>query len=236
MIKKTALIILFVCLGYQAMSCKCVPGDVQKTLPQYNEIFVGKLIGNTGYSFEFLLLKSWKGTTGQDTLRVVLEQTNSCYRNDISPQQEYFLLFVDSQGVFNCSPSGFYDDSHIVEKLDEWLRSTVWINKNYEADLARIEYDRKFILQTSSGDIDIKDKQVIWSASKDVHQLTLPIALRSEAPRLIVLAAKPDLTAYASPPDYILYLNNDLQPKTLSERKKQKVIKRTMRKFKRAAL
>lgn len=236
MIKKTALIILFVCLGYQAMSCKCVSGDVQKTLPQYNEIFVGKLIGNTGYSFEFLLLKSWKGTTGQDTLRVTLMQTNSCYRNDISPQHEYFLLFVDSQGIFNCSPSGFYDDSHMVEKLDEWLHSTVWINENYEADLARIEYDRKFILQTSSGDIDSKDKQVIWSARKGVHQLRLPIALRSEAPSLIVLASKADLTAYVSPPDYIIYMNDYSNPKILSENKRKKIIKRTMRKLKRTAL
>lgn len=236
MIKKAALIIVFTSLGYQAMSCKCIPDSEKKDLAKYTEIFAGKLIESKRDTYDFILLKSWKGTTGVDTLRVTIRQDNSCYRALPPGKDGYYLLFVDAHGIFNCSHSGFYDDSQFVDTLEEWLGVESWINKNYAHELKEIESDRKSLIHTNMGQLDTTGKRIIVATDKDVFELKMPMPIREQAALLIVIATKPELTGYSSPPDYILYMPENYSPESFSEKRKQKLIKRTMRKLNQTAL
>lgn len=236
MIKKGVILILLICLAYPALSCECGPERIEDTKARYDQIFVGKLINIHEDVYTFILLKSWKGTTGQDTLRISLRTKDGCHRYLPSPEDAYFILLTDYGGIHNCSGSGFYDDSPMVDELDRLFSESMWTNTKYENELAHIEYDRKFVLKTSDGEIITKDKRIVLTSQKSTTEIILPMPPHSEVHRLFIIATKADLTLYPSAPDYIVYFDDPLyKPKVFSEKKKQKIIKRTMRKLKRTA-
>jgi hypothetical protein len=227
MIKKIALLIVLMCLSYQAMSCECFTVSLEKEVGRSTKVFAGKLIGQQDQTYTFLILKSWKGLGKTDTVQLTLPQENGCYR--YTPEAlDYYVIFAEEAGIFNCSSSGFYDDSRIVDMLDELLSTEVWVNKKYEEDLNRIEYDRKYVLQTTEEQLDTKGKDIILISEKNnVSELKMPMPLHEFGLQLIVLATKADLAAYPSPPDFIIYV--PYRSEVISVQRNQKIIKRTMR-------
>jgi hypothetical protein len=229
MIKKIALLIVYMCLNYQAISCKCFTASPKEEVARATKVFTGKLISQHDQTYTFLILKSWKGLDKTDTLQLTLPQDR------YTPEAlDYYVIFAEEAGIFNCSSSGFYDDSRIIDMLDELLGREVWVNKKYEEDLNRIEYDRKYVLQTIAEQLDTQGKDIILISEKNnVSELKMPVPSRTFEMRPIILATQADLNSYPAPPDYILYMASARE--SLSEKRKQKIIKRTMRKLKQNA-
>jgi hypothetical protein len=235
MMRRTTLLIVLIIASYPALSCKCISVSFEKEVARSTKIFAGKLIGRQDQTYTFLILKSWKGVHTMDTPQLTLPQEDGCHRY-IPEKMTYYVIFAEDEGIYNCSSSGFYDDSRIVDILDEWCRNTAWVNKKYEEELNRIEHDRKYLIHTAQGQLNTEGKRIILTTGKYVSELTMPVPLGEQGILLIIIATKAELTACHLPPDYILYRAENYCPECFSEQKKQKIIKRTMRKLNRNIL
>lgn len=97
--------------------------------------------------------------------------------------------------------------------------------------LAKLEYKRKYVIHTDKGEINIKDKNVIYNfEGKITSRANLPADLNDFYPiRYFLVATKESISDNPCDIDYILYINQVHQDMILLEARRKKIEKKSMR-------
>jgi hypothetical protein len=223
-----SIIIAFVQEGY---SCKCTYRDLKTDLQLSEKILVGELIDINESRQEIKILKVWKGEIKTETLTIPTEGNDGCHRRILFPTNEYFIIFLEADGIHNCSRTTEYLKSTDVKVLDSIFSKTLWVKETERATLERLEYSRQFIIHTDKWKVDIKDKKVVFNFEGKVKSReNLPPNLNDFYPvRCFLVATKDSIKNNPCGIDYIFYVNQVHQDMILLETRRQQIEKKSLR-------
>lgn len=227
---KLTLIVLFAVLTTsRSLSCDCKYRDLKTELEISKEIIAGQLLGVNKDFFTIKVLKTWKGTFNEDILLIPVSR--DCYGKFLYPDGQYFLIYLQDEGIHLCSRTIEYTKSQDIKHLDSLYSQTLWINKRTILTLAKLEYARKYILTTDKGEIDIKGKRVVYNFEGRMKQREdLPADLNDFYPvRYYLVATKESISDNPCGIDYIIYVNQVHQHYVLWARKSKRIERKSVR-------
>lgn len=226
------IIALTLTIGHKGLGCDCKFRDVKTELKLSKEVLVGQLADITDDSLTVKVLKTWKGSIKSDLLTIkVGVNGDGCYRRTLYPIDEYFLIYWETGGIHNCSRTIEYTKSNDIKILDSIFSKTLWTNDKYSSTLSRLEYSREFIIQTDKGEIDIKDKKIVYNFEGKVKtRENLPADLNDFYPvRYFLVATKDTISDNPCGIDYIFYVNQMHQYMIMTDKFRQKIQNKTVR-------
>jgi hypothetical protein len=223
------ILVLTLTIGQKGISCECKFRDIKAELNLSKEILIGQLVKITKDSLQVKVLKTWKGQIKTDSLTII--NGDGCYRKFLFPAGEHFLIYLEPSGIHICSRTIQYTKSQDIELLDSIFNHSLWINENERMTIEKLEYKRNYIIQTDKGEIDIKDKKVIYNFEGKVKSREdLPADLNDFYPLRYFLVAPKD-TIFTNPCgiDYIFYVNQVHQDMIMTGKFRQKIQNKSLR-------
>jgi len=209
----------------------CTVRDLKTELQLSEKIFVGQLIDLNRSRQEIKILKVWKGEIKTQTLAIATKPKDGCHRRILYPTNEYFVVFLEGDGIHNCSRTMLYLESTDIKFLDSVFSKTLWVQETEKETLARLEYTRQYIIHTDKGEVDIKGKKVIFNFEGSVKpRENLPLNGNDFYPvRYFLVATKESMKNNPCGIDYIFYVNQVHQDMILGEKRRQKVERKSLR-------
>jgi hypothetical protein len=227
--KLLVTIVLTLALGTKVLSCECNFRDIKTELLLSKEIVVGKLIEVNKNALKIKVLKTWKGQIKKDSL-IIMTSGGGCYRRTTFPTNVYFLIYFEDSGIHNCSRTTEYIKSRDVKLLDSLFSRTLWVNEKEKTTLSRLEYSRQFIVHTDKGEVDIKDKKVVYNfEGKLKSKESLPADLNNFYPVRYFLVGRRDSIDSPCEIDYIFYVNQVHKDMLLPENKRKEIERESLK-------
>jgi hypothetical protein len=204
--------------------------DLQTELKLTKEVLIGRSIGSDEYRQKILVLKTWKGVVKSDTI-TIRQGNDSCHKRLLFPANEFFLIYLDQEGIHNCSRTTGYNNAVDIKALDSIYKQSLWMNKNELTTLSEIEYARKYIIQTDKGAIDVNDKKVVYNVEGKIRSKENLPANPNDfyAVKFFLIATKDSIENNPCEIDYIVYVNQVHQDMTLLETKREKIERKSLR-------
>lgn len=229
--RQLSIIVIIVALGHEGYSCKCTFRDLKSQLQLSEKIIVGQLVDTRENQQKFKVLKVWKGEIKTDTLTIVTEGKDGCYKKVLFSTDEYYVIFLEANGIHNCSRTTEYLRSTDVKVLDSIFSKTLWVRETEAATFARLEYARQFIIQTDKGQVDIRGMKVVFNFEGKVKSRT---DLRSNlsdfyAVRYFLIATRDSMDDNPCGVDFIFYVTQAHQDIILSEAERKKIEMKSLR-------
>jgi len=222
---------IIVALSDKAICCKCIFRDLKTDLRLSEKIFVGQLIGINNNVEVIKVLKVWKGEVPTGNLIIMPGRESGCHRRILFPINEYFIIFLEADGIHNCSRTIEYEKSTDIKVLDSIFSKTLWVNETEKTTLATLDYTRQYIVQTDKGRIDIKGKKVVFNfEGRLMYREELPLGLNEfYQVRYFLVAAKDSIQNNPCGVDFIFYVNQVHESMILLEERRKKIEKKSIR-------
>jgi hypothetical protein len=159
----TTLFFLISLYSNPIKACQCTTMSFDKQIELSERIFVGEVIKITNSKYTFRLISEWvSNESNTNSATIEIEQgSNSCTTRNFDLNTMY-LVYMKNSEVSNCSRTKEFQETNDIERLSklEIRKFTLYDLKRPEFE--KINYKRKYIVNTNEGEIDIKDKKVLF--------------------------------------------------------------------------
>ncbi|WP_422159101.1 hypothetical protein [Polaribacter sp.] len=144
-------------------ACQCKPISFDKQIEFSDRIFVGQVTNITNSKYTFRLISEWvSNETITKSATIEIEQgSNSCATRNFDLNTIY-LVYMKNSEVSNCSRTKEFQETNDIERLSKLEIRKFIIYDLKTPEYEKINYNRKYIVNTNEGEIDIKDKKVLF--------------------------------------------------------------------------
>lgn len=231
---RTLLLSLFLLSFFSSSACRCGYTSLSQEVRNNQYVFLGKVFHRQQNQFKVAVIKTWKGEPA-DTLELI--QDGSSCEKWRPIYGDYYVFFINGNAVHDCSFTRPYRKAEYMEQLERELGRRAGIKEGLGPLVDSLEIDRKFMLETNLGMIDMRGKDVMFwvDDNKASYDRAMKLMYKSLDEPFFVIAKDTDIKGHTY--DYILYFNHKEDRKTVRDAsfKERKLgeIKRKIHKYKR---
>jgi hypothetical protein len=159
----TTLIFIISLYSKPIKACQCTTMSFDKQIELSDRIFVGEVINITNSKYTFRLISEWvsnEPNTNSNTIEIQ-QGSNSCTTRSFDLNTIY-IVYMNNNEVSNCSRTKEFQNTNDTEKLLRLEKRKLILYDLKKQEFEKINYKRIYIVNTNEGEIDIKDKKVLF--------------------------------------------------------------------------